>query len=240
LLAIERTIAHWILNFSFCLDDLEDRFFMSFLHSLKKIWTSLEETQLQTPPQPPAQTGEPALSPSASQPIAAEPAASPSVLLSENQPRAPYEQQIMEQRSRYTELVDKISKVYNALRGQDAFESPAIDQLLLLCNQAISLRRELLPHLAPGDWIRPHGEAYKRLAMSLEKRGDYWGAAEICLMALRDGAVNDGCQHGMAGRMARMLKRAKASPTPEMRQYLQKKRPAQGEKPLPKAAGGES
>ena len=27
---------------------------MSFLHSLKKIWTSLEETQLQTPPQPPA------------------------------------------------------------------------------------------------------------------------------------------------------------------------------------------
>ena len=213
---------------------------MSFLHSLKKIWTSLEETQLQTPPQPPAQTGEPALPPSASQPIAAEPAASPSALLSENQPRAPYEQQIMEQRSRYTELVDKISKVYNALRGQDAFESPAIDQLLLLCNQAISLRRELLPHLAPGDWIRPHGEAYKRLAMSLEKRGDYWGAAEICLMALRDGAVNDGCQHGMAGRMARMLKRAKASPTPEMRQYLQKKRPAQGEKPLPKAAGGES
>lgn len=97
-----------------------------------------------------------------------------------------------------------------------------------------------MPHLAPGDWIRPHGEAYKRLAMSLEKRGDYWGAAEICLMALRDGAVNDGCQHGMTGRMARMLKRAKASPTPEMRQYLQKKRPAQGEKPLPKAAGGES
>lgn len=216
---------------------------MSFLHSLKKMWTGSEEAQ-ETQPAALSQAAEPeqaAPQPLADQP-AEEPAArqTPPAPLPGNRPQAPYDQQIMEQRSCYTQLVDKISKVYNALRGQDAFESPDIDQLLLLCNQAIALRQKLLPYLAPSDWIYPHGEAYKRLAMALEKRGDYQGAAEICLMALRDGAVNDGSQTGMAGRMARMLKKAKSSPTPEMKQYLQKQRPAQGEKPLPKAAGGES
>ena len=105
--------------------------------------------------------------------------------------------------------------------------------LLLLYDAA------LLPSLSPSDWIYPHGEAYKRLAMALEKRGDYQGAAEICLMALRDGATNDGSQHGMAGRMSRMLKRAKTAPTPEMKQYLQKKQPKRADKSLPRAAGGE-
>lgn len=216
---------------------------MSFLHSLKKIWTGSEEAQETQPAAlPQAAEAEQAVP----QPSAAQPAAETSIQppppasLPENRPQAPYEQQIMERRSCYAQLVDKISKVYNALRGQDAFESPDIDQLLLLCNQAIALRKELLPSLAPSDWIYPHGEAYKRLAMALEKRGDYQGAAEICLMALRDGAVNDGSQTGMVGRMARMLKKAKSSPTPEMKQYLQKRRPAPTEKSLPKAAGGES
>lgn len=220
---------------------------MSFLHSLKKIWIGPEEARepKPLPPQPPKQAEEPAC-PAPEQPPAPEPAAEPAsaqpapVLLPESRPQTPYDRQIMEQRSRYAELTDQIAKVYNALRGRDAFESPDIDQLLLLCNQAISLRRELLPCLAAGDWIRPHGEAYKRLAMALEKRGDYLGAAEICLMALRDGAVNDGSQNGMAGRMARMLKKAKSSPTPEMKQYLQKQKPVQPEKSLPRAAGGES
>lgn len=229
---------------------------MSILHSLKKIWTSPEEgrqpKQAEQPAAPcppevrenqpaqPTPPPEPATEPAepVQQAEPAEPYLAP-VLLPESRAQVPYEPSIMEQRAAYTALTDKIIKVYNTLRGQSAFESPAIDELLLLCNQAISLRKKLLPSLSPSDWIYPHGEAYKRLAMALEKRGDYQGAAEICLMALRDGATNDGSQHGMAGRMSRMLKRAKTAPTPEMKQYLQKKQPKRAEKPLPRAAGGE-
>lgn len=233
---------------------------MSILHSLKKIWTNTEgerqASQAAQPPAPPEtrteafeacaeDVTEPFAEPRIEQttsPEAAEPEVNhpTPVLLPESRAQVPYEPPIMAQRAAYTALTEKIIKVYNALRGQDAFESPAIDELLLLCNQAISLRKKLLPCLSPSDWIYPHGEAYKRLAMALEKRGDCQGAAEICLMALRDGAVNDGSQHGMTGRMARMLKRAKAAPTPEMKEYLQKKQAKPVEKPLPKAAGGES
>lgn len=217
---------------------------MSILHSLKKIWTGAEQQPSQQ--EQPAPAPKPTLvfspAPEARQAEAPEPEAGQKapVLLPESRVQLPYDRQIMEQRAAYTALADKITKVYNTLRGQAAFESPAVDELLLLCNQAISLRKKLLPSLSPSDWIYPHGEAYKRLAMALEKRGDYQGAAEICLMALRDGAVNDGSQHGMAGRMARMLKRAKTAPTPEMKEYLQKKQAKPAEKPLPKAAGGES
>ena len=102
----------------------------------------------------------------------------------------------MEQRSRYSLLVTQIPKAYNALRSSGVFEGPAADEFLLLCNQAISLRRDILPQLEKGDWIFTHGEGYKRLAMVLEKRGDFQGAAEMCLLALRDGATSDGRADG--------------------------------------------
>ena len=136
--------------------------------------------------------------------------------------QTPYGEEIMEQRSRYSLLVTQIPKAYNALRNSGIFEGPSTDEFLILCNQAISLRREILPQLEKGDWIFTHGEGYKRLAMVLEKRGDFQGAAEMCLLALRDGATSDGSQSGMAGRMARMLKKGKIPPTAEMKTYLGK------------------
>ena len=201
---------------------------MSFLQSIKKMFTGPEnpDASPETPQPEPVEekaTEEPAPEPPAPPESTPEAPAetTPDPFAALNQ-QTPYGEEIMEQRSRYSLLVTQIPKAYNALRSSGVFEGPAADEFLLLCNQAISLRRDILPQLEKGDWIFTHGEGYKRLAMVLEKRGDFQGAAEMCLLALRDGATSDGSQSGMAGRMARMLKKGKIPPTPEMKTYLGK------------------
>ena len=201
---------------------------MSFLHSIKKMFTGPEEPDA-SPQAPLTEPGEEkeAMQPASPSPVPLETTAespektAPDPFAALNQ-QTPYGEEIMEQRPRYSLLVTQIPKAYNALRNSGIFEGPSADEFLILCNQAISLRREILPQLEKGDWIFTHGEGYKRLAMVLEKRGDFQGAAEMCLLALRDGATSDGSQSGMAGRMARMLKKGKIPPTAEMKTYLGK------------------
>ena len=197
---------------------------MSFLQSIKKMFTGPEnpDGSPEVPQPEPVEekvTEEPS-APSENTPeVPAETTPDPFAAINQ---QTPYGEEIMEQRSRYSLLVTQIPKAYNALRSSGVFEGPAADEFLLLCNQAISLRKDILPQLEKGDWIFTHGEGYKRLAMVLEKRGDFQGAAEMCLLALRDGATSDGSQSGMVGRMARMLKKGKITPTPEMKTYLGK------------------
>ncbi len=161
---------------------------MSFLQSIKKMFTGPEnpDASPETQPEPVEEkaTEEPRsrtpCSPESTPEAPAE--TTPDLFAALNQ-QTPYGEEIMEQRSRYSLLVTQIPKAYNALRSSSGvFEGPAADEFLLLCNQAISLRRDILPQLEKGDWIFTHGEGYKRLAMVLEngvtsrgpRRCAYW------------------------------------------------------------------
>ena len=188
---------------------------MSLFHSIKKIFSTPEGEQPAAEPTEGEQS--PSLPESAPEPSPAATSPVPPPI----SPQAPYSEDIMEQRTEYAVMVDKLPKAYNHVRESGSFTSPAAEELIRQCALVIAQRRVLLPSLSPNDWIASHGEAYKRLAMICEKREDYEGAAEICLTALRDGATNDGSQSGMAGRLRRMLKKGHLQPTDEMRQYLE-------------------
>ena len=62
----------------------------------------------------------------------------------------------------------------------------------------------------------PHVPAYVRLAMLYEKREDYKSGIDICVEAIRHGAINDGSKGKMYGRLARLIKKSGIEPTEEM------------------------
>ena len=62
----------------------------------------------------------------------------------------------------------------------------------------------------------PHVPAYVRLAMLYEKREDYESGIDICVEAIRHGAINDGSKGKMYGRLARLIKKSGIEPTEEM------------------------
>lgn len=62
----------------------------------------------------------------------------------------------------------------------------------------------------------PHVPAYVRLAMLYEKREVYKSGIDICIEAIRHGAINDGSKGKMYGRLARLIKKSGIEPTQEM------------------------
>ena len=50
---------------------------------------------------------------------------------------------------------------------------------------------------------------FQRLSMLREKKGDYIGAAMVCIQQMRLGAFGDSTKAGMRGRLARLIKRGK-------------------------------
>lgn len=57
--------------------------------------------------------------------------------------------------------------------------------------------------------IPPSSPPFKRLSMLREKKGDYIGAAMVCIQQMRLGAFGDSTKAGMRGRLARLIKRGK-------------------------------
>lgn len=54
----------------------------------------------------------------------------------------------------------------------------------------------------------PHVPAYVRLAMLYEKQERYQEAINICVEAIKAGAVNDGNKGKMYGRLARLIRKS--------------------------------
>lgn len=71
----------------------------------------------------------------------------------------------------------------------------------------------------PND-IPPHVPAFVRLTMLYEKQGRYEEAINICVTAIKCGAVNDGSNGKMYGRLARLIKKSGISPSPEITSLL--------------------
>lgn len=178
-----------------------------------------ELTPPEEPQAPPADTA-PAPAAAPAPPVeSAHVTASPLAFLGEKYPAA-----VEAQRSAYSDLLTQLQANCSRLRADGAYAAPLGDETIALCEQAISLRKELLPSLAEYDWVRHNNDPYKRLAVVYEKRGDYQQAAAVSLRALQDGLPNDGNAKGFAGRLDRMLKRGQLQPTDEMKQYLSKSR----------------
>ena len=54
----------------------------------------------------------------------------------------------------------------------------------------------------------PHVPAYVRLAMLYEKQEKYQEAIDVCVEAIKLGAVNDGNKGKMYGRLARLIRKS--------------------------------
>lgn len=115
---------------------------------------------------------------------------------------------------RHLELLEKIGQKYTVARELEGYDSPDMDQVITLCEQDISLVGDILEYSRQYDEIRGRDykqpmpyEAFKRLSIIYEKRGEYEQAAMVCKRALDMGITRDGTDGGMLGRFARLSKK---------------------------------
>ena len=97
---------------------------MSLFHSIKKIFSTPEGEQPAAEPTEGEQS--PSLPESAPEPSPAATSPVPPPI----SPQAPYSEDIMEQRTEYAVMVDKLPKAYNHVRESGSFTSPAAEELI--------------------------------------------------------------------------------------------------------------
>ena len=137
-------------------------------------------------------------------------------------PYSPYDPEYIALMNNYYSTMDNIESLWSVIYNLNDYYGPESERLKSLCLknldelfawQNAAARRNIAQ--MPG-----HVPAYHRLAMLYEKRGQYEFAINVCVDAIRNDATSDGSKGGMKGRLARMLKKAKLDPSPEIRQFL--------------------
>lgn len=124
--------------------------------------------------------------------------------------------------AKYWNTSMEIDEKYSILTNLGDFNTPAADKLLEICYEQIDRAKRLREKWALYNEGAGRINAYQRIAMIYEKRGEHLKAAEACLMAVNDGQKEDGTKGGMLGRMTRMLKKGGLEPTEEMKAVLLK------------------
>lgn len=109
----------------------------------------------------------------------------------------------------YYALIQEIESDYsvfiNGMGGEDAgekLEEKCLRGMMLFAALVQSWQKyqRQIPSSSPP---------FKRLSMLREKKGDYVGAATVCIQQMRLGAFGDSTKAGMRGRLARLIKRGK-------------------------------
>lgn len=118
------------------------------------------------------------------------------------------------------DLHAKIEDAYSVLRNTDSYNTESGDKFILMCEKYISMIPELLPYWEKYEYGTLYAMPYTRLAMTYEKRGDFYNAAQICVRSINDGLPNDGPKSTMRNRLSRMIKKGKFEPTEEMQKIL--------------------
>lgn len=121
---------------------------------------------------------------------------------------------------RYSDLFVEIGQRYTALNKSVGFSGREGTILIRQCDEAISLYNELIPIWKKYEEDIGLCPFYAKKAMICEKRGEYDRAAQVCVTAIRAGFDEDGTKGKMQGRLARMLKKGRLQPTPEMKQMM--------------------
>lgn len=109
----------------------------------------------------------------------------------------------------YYALIQEIESDYsvfiNGMGGEEAgekLEEKCLRGMMLFAALVQSWQKyqQQLPSSSPP---------FKRLSMLREKKGDYVGAATVCIQQMRLGVFGDSTKAGMRGRLARLIRRGK-------------------------------
>ena len=119
----------------------------------------------------------------------------------------------------YYNGMEEIESMWSVITNLGIYNTNESD---ILINKCIKNIEDLTTMLKCAKTIEydssypPHVPAYVRLAMLYEKREDYKSGIDICVEAIRHGAINDGSKGKMYGRLARLIKKSGIEPTEEM------------------------
>ena len=119
----------------------------------------------------------------------------------------------------YYNGMEEIESMWSVITNLGIYNTNESD---ILINKCIKNIEDLTTMLKCAKAIKydssypPHVPAYVRLAMLYEKREDYESGIDICVEAIRHGAINDGSKGKMYGRLARLIKKSGIEPTEEM------------------------
>lgn len=123
--------------------------------------------------------------------------------------------------TRFYDLLNEIREMYSVINSIDSFSNDSGDRLVAKCKQATNLEFAIRKKREYYEDTRFEiSEPLKTLAMVCEKRGDYQGAAEACIIAIKNGFTADGTKSGMRGRLARMIKKGNLPLTDDIKQLL--------------------
>ncbi len=119
----------------------------------------------------------------------------------------------------YYNGMEEIESIWSVITNLGIYNTNESD---ILINKCIKNIEDLTTMLKCAKAIEydssypSHIPAYVRLAMLYEKREDYKSGIDICVEAIRHGAINDGSKGKMYGRLARLIKKSGMEPTQEM------------------------
>lgn len=143
-----------------------------------------------------------------------------------NQPKFNYyrpDPEIEHFASIYYRDCEKIEQLWSVIYNLKSFNSVESKQLMDLCYKSISdykLWKSAAYRKGFGNTIPSNVPAYKRLVMLFEKQENYVFAINVCIDAMKNGAVRDDSKGGMPGRLSRLIKKANITPTSEMIYYM--------------------
>lgn len=111
----------------------------------------------------------------------------------------------------YFSNMNKIETAWSVIYNLNCYNGDSADAFEKLCYKNLDELQQMLiakKNAKYSNDIPPHVPAFVRLAMLYEKQNKYDKAIEICVRAIKCGAVNDGSKGQMYGRLARMIKKS--------------------------------
>lgn len=112
---------------------------------------------------------------------------------------------------RYYKGSEEIESMWSVMYNLKVTSGEKADAFEVKCRQNILDLFEMLKAQEQYGFdssMPPHVPAYVRLAMLFEKQEKYQKAIDICVEAIKFGAINDGNKGKMYGRLARLIRKS--------------------------------
>lgn len=127
-----------------------------------------------------------------------------------------YQQELSEN---YFSSLDVLESQWSVISNLKIFNSDQAKEFEKLCYE--NLRQyfdyaDYMISIYPDSPPISHVPAFVRLAMLYERQGDYDKAIAVCVKAIKCGAVNDGSNGKMYGRLARMIRKSGKEVSPDI------------------------
>ena len=126
---------------------------------------------------------------------------------------------------KYYKNSEKIESMWSVLHNLEIISGPKADDFERFCKENIEdLKNMLSAKAKAGEYTETplQVSAYKRLAMLYEKQKRYDEAIDICAEAIRCGAIEDGSNGKMYGRLARLIRKSGIEVDSSIKQLIEK------------------